>query len=381
MRTKAKVSARAAGPVRERKSERGTKPARAMRIAAQTAAPRKGGSKGPPRIGVAYDLRSDYLAMGYGEEETAEFDSEVTINAICESLAALGWQVDRIGNVRRLTEALARGERWDAVFNFCEGLKGLAREAQVPSLLDIYDIPYVFSDTFTMALTLDKAMCKRVVRDYGVPTAPFAVIEKLADAKKIDLPFPLFLKPVAEGSGKGVNAKSKVKNRAELVRVAADLLTKFQQPVLVETFLSGREFTVGIVGTGEDARVLGVSEIVPKANWVGEGYGYINKEYWEDKVEIIGADAASAKAAGDVALAAWRALRCRDGGRIDIRDDARGKPNFIEVNPLAGLRPHYSDMCFIAERESMTYTQLIGAIMTSFLKRNPQLQARARAAA
>ena len=333
------------------------------------------------RIGVTYDLRSDYLAMGYGEEDTAEFDSEVTIDAICDALASFGWEVSRIGNVRRLTEALARGERWDAVFNFCEGLRGPAREAQVPALLDAYEIPYVFSDALTLAVTLDKPTAKRIVRDCGVPTPDFAVIERVADARKVNLPYPLFLKPAAEGSGKGVNARSKVDNATSLKRVAAELLSRFRQPVLVETFLPGREFTVAILGTGDNARALGASEIVPKANWVGDGYGYENKEYWHDKVDIIGADPVSAKAAGNVALAAWRALRCRDGGRVDIRNDAKGKPNFIEVNPVAGLRPEHSDMCFIATREGLSYRDLIGRIMTSFLGRNPELGARLRAAA
>ena len=168
------------------------------------------------RIGVAYDLRADYLAAGFSEEDTAEFDSEITIDAICAALAGLGFTPVRIGNVKKLVEALARGERWDGVFNFCEGLKGVSREAQVPALLEVYDIPYVFSDPLTSALTLDKAMTKRVVRACGVPTADFALIEKIEDARKIELPFPLFLKPVAEGSGKGVNAKSKVDDRAAL---------------------------------------------------------------------------------------------------------------------------------------------------------------------
>jgi D-alanine-D-alanine ligase len=333
------------------------------------------------RIGVTYDLRSDYLAMGYGEEETAEFDSEITIGAICDSLASLGWQVTRIGNVKALAEALVAGERWDAVFNFCEGLRGLAREAQVPALLDAYDIPYVFSDALTLALTLDKSMAKRVVRDCGIPTPDFAVIERSADIRNMKLPFPLFLKPVAEGSGKGVNAKSKVDSPTALKRVATELLCRFRQPVLAETFLPGREFTVAIIGTGEDAQVLGVSEIVPKANWIGDGYGYENKEYWHDKVEIVGADPVSATAADKVALAAWRALRCRDGGRVDIRNDANGQANFMEVNPVAGLRPEYSDMCFIAAREGLSYRDLIGRIVDSFLKRNPQLGARLRVAA
>jgi D-alanine-D-alanine ligase len=326
------------------------------------------------RIGVTYDLRADYLAMGYSEEQTAEFDSEVTIAAICSALTGMGLTPVRIGTVKNLIAKLAKGDRYDAVFNFCEGLKGNSREAQVPAILDVYDIPYVFSDALTSAVALDKGMAKRIVRDAGVPTVDFRIIEKIADVKKVDLPFPLFLKPVQEGSGKGVGADSKVDNARDLRRVAAALLAQFQQPVLVEEYLPGREFTVGIIGTGEDAAVLGASEIVAIDNWVGHGYGYVNKEYSDDKVSIIEADAESCQAAGDVALAAWRALRCRDGGRIDVRCDANGKAHFIEVNPLAGLRPDYSDLCLIAQRRGLSHPQLIGKIMAAFFKRNPELK-------
>jgi D-alanine-D-alanine ligase len=327
------------------------------------------------RIGVTFDLRSDYLAMGYDEEETAEFDSEVTVSALCDALFGLGYVPERIGGVVKLAERLAAGERWDGVFNFCEGLKGVSREAQVPALLEAFDIPYVFSDPLTMSVTLDKAICKRVVRDCGVPTADFAVIEQLGDADKVTLEYPLFLKPVAEGSGKGIDATSKVEDPQALRRCAAKLLRKFG-PVLVERFLPGREFTVGITGSGEDALVLGVSEIVKKSNYVGDGYGFENKEHWHDKVDIVAAPPSDARAAGEVALAAWRCLRCRDGGRVDIRCDAVGEPKFLEVNPLAGLRPGYSDLCFIAEREGLSHQQLIGRIMDSFLKRYPALAAR-----
>jgi len=325
------------------------------------------------RIGVTYDLRSDYLAMGYSKEETAEFDSEITIAALCDALSELGFVPNQIGNVKRLSERLAAGERWDGVFNFCEGLRGVSREAQVPALLEAYEVPYVFSDPLTMALTLDKALCKHIVRAHGIPTPDFAVVEQMADVSSIALAYPLFLKPVAEGSGKGIDADSKVDNVEALSRCAARLLNRFSQPVLVERFLPGREFTVGITGTGMDAAVLGVSEIRKKANYIGDSYGLENKELWEDKVDIVGAPAPDAPAAGEVALAAWRCLRCRDGGRVDIRCDAYGKPNFIEVNPLAGLRPGYSDMWFIAEREGLSYSQLIGKIMDSFLKRYPAL--------
>jgi D-alanine-D-alanine ligase len=326
------------------------------------------------RIGVTYDLRSDYLAQGLGEEETAEFDAEETIAAVCQALTELGHQPERIGGIKPLTQALAGGARWDAVFNICEGLKGVSREAQVPALLEAYDIPYAFSDPLTLALTLDKAMTKRVVRDAGVPTADFAVIEGEADIAKVVLPFPLFLKPVAEGSGKGVDARSLVKDQGQLESVVRNLLTRFRQPVLVEEFLPGREFTIGITGTGASASVLGVSEIVPKDKYVGQAYGFENKSDWEDKLDIVPATDTDAIAAGDVALAAWKVLRCRDGGRADVRLDRHGKPCFIEVNPLAGIRPGYSDLCFIAEFQKLSYRDLIGKFLDSFLTRHPSLK-------
>lgn len=328
------------------------------------------------RIGVAYDLRDDYRALGLSEEETAEFDAEETIAAVCAALAGLGHEAVRIGHVKALAAALVAGTRWDAVFNICEGLKGFAREAQVPALLEAYDIPYIFSDPLTLALALDKAMAKRVARDCGVPVADFAVIETTRDIDRVALPFPLFLKPVAEGSGKGVGLLSKVDTPAALERTANDLLKRYQQPVLAEEFLPGREFTIGITGTGAEAEILGVVEIVPNANYIGHGYGLENKEQWEDKLKIVRATDAAALEAGAVALAAWRVLRCRDGGRIDIRQDRGGKPCFIEVNPLAGIRPGYSDLCFIAEFEGLSYRQLIGRFVASFLRRHPELKVR-----
>lgn len=327
-----------------------------------------------PRIGVTFDLRSDYLAKGYGEEETAEFDSELTIAAICEALGALGFVPERIGSVLPLAQNLAAGRRWDCVFNFCEGLKGVAREAQVPALLESYDIPYVFSDPLTLALALDKGMAKRVIRDCGIPTAPFAVIETPDDIEGVDLPFPLFLKPVAEGSGKGIGVHSKVAAKHDLQRVALALLHRFGQPVLAETYLSGREFTVGITGTDKDANVLGVMEVLWTDGAAPHGYGYDNKEHFEDRMDYRLADDAEAHEAASVAVAAWRALRCRDGGRIDIRSDARARPHFMEVNPLAGLNPERSDLVFIARFKGLAYLDLIRLIMDAFLRRHPELR-------
>jgi D-alanine-D-alanine ligase len=325
------------------------------------------------RIGVTYDLRADYLALGMSGEDTAEFDAEVTIASICRALAGLGHQPVRIGNLAALAQRLAAGESWDGVFNICEGLNGFAREAQVPCLLEGYGIPCVFSDALTLAVSLDKAWTKRILRDACVPTAPFAVVANESDLAGVHLPYPLFVKPVAEGSGKGVDARSRVSNAGELKRVVTRLLARFKQPVLVETFLPGREFTVGIVGTGDEASVLGVIEILPTGKAAGLHYGYENKERCDENIVYRLVEDAQAIAAGEVALSAWRVLRCRDGGRIDVRNDAQARPQFVEVNPLAGLNPEHSDLCFLASFRGYSYQQLIEMILASFVRRNPAL--------
>lgn len=321
------------------------------------------------KIGITYDLRQDYLAAGFGEEETAEFDRPDTIEAIEQTLRRLGYTTDRIGNVRSLIERLVAGDRWDMVFNIAEGLKGFGREAQVPAILDAYAIPYTFSDPLVLSLTLHKGMTKRVIRDMGIPTPDFFVVEAASDVETIDLPFPLFAKPMAEGTGKGISAASKIETKEELASVCRNLLETYLQPVLVETFLPGREFTVGIIGTGKGAMAIGVIEIILREDAEADAYSYINKERYANLVEYRLVDDAMAEKAREVALAAWRGLGCRDAGRIDLRADAMGTPNFMEVNPLAGLHPEHSDLCIIARQMGITYRSLIGAIMSSAQER------------
>jgi len=321
------------------------------------------------KIGIAYDLREDYLAEGYGDEETAEFDRLDTIDAIEGTLRTLGFATDRIGNIRRLAARLVAGDRWDMVFNIAEGLRGFGREAQVPALLDAFEIPYTFSDPLVLSLTLHKGMTKHVIHDLGIPTPEFTVVEAPSDIDAVHLPFPLFAKPVAEGTGKGINASSKIMTRKDLDPVCRKLLATFDQPVLLETFMPGREFTVGITGTAEEAKAVGAVEVVLRKEAEPGAYSYTNKKRFEEYVEYRLVNDEMAQKAIEVSLAAWRGLGCRDGGRIDLRADAQGTPRFLEVNPLAGLNPLISDLPILCNLVGMSYQELISRIMDSALKR------------
>jgi D-alanine-D-alanine ligase len=258
------------------------------------------------------------------------------------------------------------------VFNIAEGLNGFGREALAPALLDDYGIPYTFSDPLVLSLTLHKGMAKRVVRDAGIPTPDFRLVEKEEDASGIDLPYPLFLKPVAEGTGKGITAASKVMNEAQMIMQCRKMLETYSQPVMVETFLPGREFTVGIVGSGGRATVIGVLEVLLNDEAEPDVYSYINKENCEQLVEYRLVDDPAAKAAAETALKSYRVLGCVDAGRVDLRADANGVPNFIEVNPLAGLHPEHSDLCIVAQKAGWSYRDLIAAIMESAIERNAE---------
>ena len=321
-------------------------------------------------VGITYDLREDYLAEGYSLEETAEFDKPETIEGIENALLTIGFKTDRIGNIRNLASRLVKGDRWDFVFNIAEGLKGFGREAQVPCLLDAYEIPYTFSDPLVLSLTLHKGMCKRIIRNLGIPTPAFAIIESEDNIRKVDLPFPLFAKPVAEGTGIGINDQSKIRNQGEFVSVCSRLLLKYAQPVLVETFLPGREFTVGIIGTGKDSRDLGVLEVLVKQDDEQEEiYSFFNKENYEERVEYRLVNDAAAEKAKRMALTAWRGLGCRDAGRIDFRADGHGLPHLIDINPLAGLHPVHSDLPILCNMVGVNYVDLINMIMQSAMKR------------
>ena len=321
------------------------------------------------RIGITFDLRRDYLNAGYSKEETAELDEPETIEALEEALHSFGYETVRIGNIKNLVRQLAEGQRWDLVFNIAEGLHGLSREAQVPALLDAYAIPYTFSDPLVLSLALHKAATKRIIRDMGIPTPQFKVFQQGDTIEICEFGFPMFVKPVAEGSSKGIGSHSAVQTLEELQAACFMLLADFDQPVLVEQYLPGREFTVGIAGSGNEARVLGVMEILlNEADWA-EGYSYQTKINYLEKVKYRIVTGDLREQCADVAMQVWRGLGCLDGGRIDLKMDADGIPNFLEVNPLAGLSPHYSDLPILCQLSGISYSELIRMFVDSALKK------------
>ncbi|MBN2891264.1 MAG: hypothetical protein JXL97_05310 [Bacteroidales bacterium] len=321
------------------------------------------------KIGITYDLKSDYLKMGFTSEEAAEFDKEDTIDGIENTLTILGFETERIGHVKNLANELISGKKWDLVFNICEGMYGIGREAQVPALLDAWNIPYVFSNPLVLSLTLHKAMTKRVLRDAGIPTADFYVVYNEEDIENIKLPYPLFAKPLAEGTGKGINANSFISTKEQLIKVCQEQLVKYKQPVLVETYLSGREFTVGITGTGKEAEIVGVMEVTYTEKAEANIYTFANKDDYEVRIKYSVPEFEMIEKCKQVALDSWNILECEDGGRVDIRCDEFGVPNFIEVNPLAGLNPTHSDLPILGRLNDVSYEEIIRRIMDSAVKK------------
>jgi len=321
------------------------------------------------RVGITYDLADDYLTESFKEEQLAEFDSIETVIAIEETLRCLGFETEKIGNVKHLVGMLSAGKTWDMVFNIAEGMYGTGREALVPALLDAYQIPYTFSDPLVLALTLHKGMAKHVMNDCAIPTPAFTVAENVLELETVSLPFPLFIKPVAEGTGKGISAASIVNEKGELIAVGSSVLARYSQPVLIEKYLPGREFTVGIIGTGVRAEALPAMEIIFRKNSDSGTYSYHNKKNYRVTVEYRLVDSKTSEECRRIAMKTWQCLGCRDAGRVDLRLDEHGVPNVMEVNPLAGLHPRDSDLPMLCSLAGMNFQYLIERIMESALVR------------
>lgn len=333
-------------------------------------------------VGLMYNLgKHDPPGPGEPPDANAEYDSEHTVMAIEAALASAGHQVLLVEGDEEAYAKL-RERRPDFVFNICEGLRGASRESHVPAMLEMLGIPYTGSGILTMAVSLDKTAAKKLFVQQGVPTPAF---REIAPGDPIDwsgFRFPLFVKPAWEGSSMGVSPNSRVENPADLMERVLYIHEAYRQPALVEEFISGREFTVGMVGNDQPV-IFPIMEIlydqVPAEH--GPIYSYQFKQTWGKDWSFYRCPAETDElleaALKRTAVAAVRALGCVDVARVDIRLDEDGLPYVLEVNPLPGLAPEYSDLVRQAERAGWSYNELVTAILNAGLHR---YQNRARGA-
>ncbi|RKH35711.1 D-alanine--D-alanine ligase family protein [Corallococcus sicarius] len=336
---------------------------------------------GPLRVGFSFNVKrvKPSATAETVEDSEAEYDSPNTLQAIREAIASWGHEVIDLEATAELPTVLS-STPLDIVFNIAEGFKGRNRESQVPAMLELLDIPYTGSDPATLSLALDKALAKKIVRQAGILTPNFQLMvtgkERL---NKEFTGFPLIVKPVAEGSSKGVVTKSVCYSEAELRDVVKEIAGKYQQPALIEEYIGGREFTVGLLGERRP-RVLPPMEIVflDKAE-KNPVYSFQHKLDWTDRIRYDAPakiEPALLEKLRTAARNSFMALGCRDVARIDFRMDDKGRIYFIECNPLPGLTPGWSDLVLIAAGAGMDYRALIGEIMAPAIRRYKEREAR-----
>ncbi|HEY7138506.1 MAG TPA: D-alanine--D-alanine ligase [Methylomirabilota bacterium] len=363
-------------------------PGRAVRAAgraAVTGAPERAGRPRPsPRIGFAFNRKPEDASAPTAtparipgvetptDDLYAEWDDEVTIAAIEAALSEAG-EVIRLEATEDFPLRL-RESKPDLVFNVAEGLWGPNREAHVPALCEFWGVPYTGSDPLTLALCLDKSRAKEILAYHGIPTAEFAVAAEGQPLNGIPSP-PVIVKPVHEGSSKGITQASVCRTRTEIGRAVGLVWRQYGQPALVERWLPGREFTCAVLGNGPDARVLPVVELDFDTLPTGAArlYSFEAKWIWDTPERPLAIFQCPASLSRGLArqieqtvLAAYRVLRCRDWARIDVRCDARSVPHILEVNPLPGVLPD-PDMnsCFpkAARAAGMDYGSMIRAVL------------------
>lgn len=325
------------------------------------------------KVALLYNLAAEE-ALGSDDppDSQAELDSEQTVFAIRESLMAAGHQVQLVeGKLPELLQLLH--DPVDIAFNICEGRHGRNREAHVPAVLEMLGVPATGSDVLTLAASLDKPTTKMLLLHNQVPTPRFQVFYSALDVLAADLQFPLMVKPAHEGSSMGISSDSRVSTAAELRERVAHVTKHYHQPALVEEFIVGREFTVGVLGN-DVLRTLPVMEISfehvpPEANGI---YSYQYKREWTDRSNFLcpaPIDDFTVRLLQETATRAYRAVGCRDLGRVDFRLAADGTPYVIEINPLPGLAPGFSDFPVAAEAAGMAYSDLINLILDNALHR------------
>lgn len=311
-----------------------------------------------------------------------ELDSEKTVGAIADALTAAGHEVVLIEADHTAPAVLAE-KHPDIVFNIAEGLIGESRESFIPAMCDAMGIPYTGSGVLALAVSLDKAMAKRIFAFEGVPTPPFKVIRPGDEIDAGDLEYPLFVKPLREGSSMGISERSRANNLEQLREQVLLIHQGYRQPALVEEFLSGREFTVGILGNGDDVEFLPIMEInfdaVPDDHNVYSRYFKAEWSSWNYYLCPAPLSDIERYRLQETALAAFRALDCRDFGRVDIRLDRRGQPCVLEINPIPGMSPGFSDYPRMAEVGGYSFAGLVNAVLDRSVQRWAQQRQRVHA--
>jgi len=328
---------------------------------------RRRGSQ-PTRIGFTYNIKHQ---CDSDNDEHAEWDPPETIFAIANALARRGNIVVHLEATPDLPRVLAEADV-DLIFNIAEGVEGRNREAQVPALCELLGIPYTGSDSATLAVALDKGLCKKVLTQHDIPTPKFQVMQTGRERLSADLNFPLIVKPNAEGSSKGIGSTNVVDNAEDLRIAVRNIVETYRQPAIIEEYISGREFTVGLLGN-KRPRVLPPMEIRFKDESNDRPvYNYDVKQEWEKHVYYecpANLTPSELKAIEKITRATFWALDCRDLARVDLRMDKSGQVYVLEVNPLPGLTPNYSDLVLISQAAGMSYDELIGEILLHCTKR------------
>lgn len=327
------------------------------------------------KFGITYTLKDTQLdTSSLPDDWQEELDNMVTIDGIAGVLTKLGHTVVKLGDGPELLEKL-RKEKPDVVFNLAEG-RGVSRsrEAWVPALLESLSIPYTASDPLTCAVTLEKDYAKRLVESAGVKVPAGHVVQPgdvLPDAGRLKLQYPLLVKPAWEGSSKGIRLRCLVHRPEELAQIVEEVRGDYAQPVLIEEYIQGEEVTVGLVGNGAELECVGQLRVLPLKPTEHFVYSLEVKRDWENQVRYEAPPMlpqAVLQATEVAAKQAFHALGCRDLARADfrIRD---GVPYFLEINPLPGLNPDYSDLVILARLVGMSYETLITKIVTAAINR------------
>ncbi len=319
------------------------------------------------RVGFVYNVRA---GKGHaGSDEDAEFDDPATIVAIRDAIAAHGHEVVGLEADATLPATLVAANV-DVVFNIAEGQGSRSRESQVPALLELLGIRYTGSDAVALGVTLDKSLAKAVVRAAGVATPLWTVMASGDEPLPELFRLPAIVKPLHEGSSKGIEADSLVADERRLRERARDVIGRYGQPVLCEEYVAGREITVGLLGS--PVRVLPPMEVVFLNDEVLPLYSFDVKKRFEELVRYeVPAKLTDAELAAleRDSLAAFAAFGCRDVARLDFRLALDGTPTFLECNPLPGLAPGVGDLTFIAEAAGVSFEDLIGEILDCALQR------------